>query len=339
MIVNYEKFGLKCGIEIHQQLNTKKLFCNCPSVLRDDEPHFVVKRTLRAVAGELGEVDVAAAYEMMKGRHFNYEGYSDTTCLVEFDEAPPAPMNNEALTAAIQISTLLNAKPADEIQVMRKTVVNGSNTTGFQRTALIARNGFLETKNGKVNIQTICVEEEAAREIRKDEESVTFRLDRLGIPLVEVVTGPEIKTPEHCKEVAEKIGMIVRSTGKAKRGIGTIRQDINVSIAEGNRVEIKGAQELHLLPKLIEMEIIRQINLLEIKKELERKFAKKTKIEIKDITNVFKNTGAELIKKALALENGSVMAIPVPFFSKLIGKELQTGRRLGTEFSDRAKVV
>ena len=145
MEIDYEKFGLKCGIEIHQQLSTKKLFCNCPSCRREDAPHFVVRRKLRAVAGETGEVDIAAQQETEKELEFDYEGYSDTTCLVEFDEAPPAPLNEEALRVALQASLVLNAKPVHEIQVMRKTVVNGSNTTGFQRTALVSRNGCLET--------------------------------------------------------------------------------------------------------------------------------------------------------------------------------------------------
>ncbi|MEM4336400.1 MAG: Glu-tRNA(Gln) amidotransferase subunit GatE [Candidatus Woesearchaeota archaeon] len=338
MIINYEKFGLKCGLEIHQQLETKKLFCNCDSVLKNEEPHFVVSRTLRAVEGEMGDIDVAAAYEMLKGRRFIYEGYYDTTCLVEFDEAPPNPMNKEALETALQVSLLLNAKPVDEINIMRKTVIDGSNTTGFQRTALIATKGYIETSQGRVTIPTICIEEESARQIAKEDGTVIYRLDRLGIPLIEVATGPEIKSPDQCKEVAEKIGMVIRSTGKSKRGLGTVRQDINVSIAEGNRVEIKGAQDLNLIPKIVELEIIRQLNLIEIKKELYRRFAKKTKIEVKDATRIFRNTNSEIIKKALS-EGGVVLAIAVPFFSKLLGKELQRGRRLGTEISDRAKII
>ena len=339
MIVNYEKFGLRCGLEIHQQLNTRKLFCSCPSALRDDTPHFVVRRNLRAVSGEMGEVDVAAAYEMLKENEFDYEGYSDTTCLVEFDEAPPNPLNREALVAVLQASMLLNARPVDEIQVMRKTVVNGSNTAGFQRTALVAKNGFVETREGMVRVPTVCIEEEAARPMKKGENIVTYRLDRLGIPLIEIATDPDIKTPEQCREVAERLGMIVRSTGKAKRGIGTIRQDINVSIAGGSRVEIKGAQELNLIPRIVELEIIRQNNLIEIKKELEKRFARKTKIIPKDATKIFAHTDSEIIKRALAAAGGAVIAIPVPFFSKLIGKEVQPGKRLGTEFSDRAKAV
>jgi len=337
MEIDYEKFGLKCGIEIHQQLNTKKLFCNCPSLLRDDAPQFVVKRKLRAVAGETGEIDIAAIQEMEKGREFEYEGYSDTTCLIEFDEAPPNPINNEALSVALQTSLLLNAQPVDEIQVMRKTVIDGSNTTGFQRTALVARNGFIETKKGRVGIPSICIEEEAARIIKKEGNIVTYRLDRLGIPLIEIATLPDIKTPEQCREVAEKIGMILRSTGKVKRGIGTIRQDINISIKEGNRVEIKGVQELKLIPQIVELEIIRQQNLIEIKKLLEERNAVRTGMGIKDVTQLFQKTQCEIIKNALS-RGGVVLALAAPFFSGLLKKEIQKGKRLGTELSDHAKL-
>ncbi len=337
MEIDYEKFGLKCGIEIHQQLSTKKLFCNCPSCLREDAPHFVVRRKLRAVAGETGEVDIAAQQETEKELEFDYEGYSDTTCLVEFDEAPPAPLNEEALRVALQASLVLNAKPVHEIQVMRKTVVNGSNTTGFQRTALVSRNGCLETSMGNVTIPSICIEEEAAKIIKKEGNLVTYRLDRLGIPLVEIATGPDIKTPEQCKEAAEKIGMILRSTGKAKRGIGTIRQDVNISIKDGSRVEIKGVQDLKMIPQIVEIEIIRQLNLIEIRKMLESRNAKKTKMEIKDISSVFRNTQSGILKNALQ-NGGLIVAIPVPFFSGLLKKETQRGKRLGTELSDHAKI-
>jgi len=337
MEIDYEKFGLKCGIEIHQQLNTKKLFCNCPSILRDDAPQFVVKRKLRAVAGETGEIDIAAMHETEKGMEFGYEGYSDTTCLVEFDEAPPNPMNSEALNAALQVSLMLNSKPVDEIQVMRKTVVNGSNTTGFQRTSLVSKNGFIDTTYGRVGVTIVCIEEEAAREIKKEGNVVTYRLDRLGIPLIEIATAPDIKTPEQCKETAEKIGMILRSTGKVRRGLGTIRQDINISIKEGNRVEVKGVQDLKLIPLIVELEIIRQLNLIEIKKMLEDRNAVKTGMAIKNISPVFKNTQCGIIKNALA-NGGAVLAIPVPFFSGILKKEIQRGKRLGSELSDHAKM-
>ncbi|MEM4152509.1 MAG: Glu-tRNA(Gln) amidotransferase subunit GatE [Candidatus Pacearchaeota archaeon] len=267
-MIDYEKVGLKCGIEIHQQLDTNKLFCECPSVLRQDEPDIIVKRKLYAPAGEIGKVDIAAAYEQSKKKTYVYEAYSDTTCLVELDEEPPHEINQEALRIALQISLLLNAKPLAVTQVMRKTVVDGSNTSGFQRTLLLATDGYVEVNDKKIGIATICLEEDAARIIKQDENESVFRLDRLGIPLVEIATKPEISTPEEAKAVALKIGEILRSC-KVKRGIGTIRQDVNMSIEGGSRVEIKGVQEPALIAKTIETEVERQLKLLKEKKKIE----------------------------------------------------------------------
>ena len=262
--LNYEALGFKAGLEIHQQLDTRKLFCNCLSFLRQDEPDFVVKRKLHVVAGESGEVDIAAMHEAEKERTFLYEGY-DTTCLVELDEEPPHELNKDALKVALQIAVFLNAKIFPITQIMRKTVVNGSNTSGFQRTILIARDGWIVTKSGRVGIESICLEEDAAREISKEGNEVLFRLDRLGIPLVEIATAPDMKNAEHVKEVALYIGKVLRNC-KVKRGIGTIRQDINVSIKGGNRVEIKGFQEPSMMTKTIDNEINRQVTLLKMGK-------------------------------------------------------------------------
>ena len=260
--MDYEKLGFKSGLEIHQQLEGKKLFCSCPALnLRNTQADIVFERKLRAVIGETGEVDKAAAFEMAKGKKFIYEGDSKDCCLVEMDESPPGPINKEMVNVALEIALLLNAKIVDEIQVMRKTVIDGSNTTGFQRTALIAYGGVLPTSKGIVKIPIICLEEEAAQPLEKTENYTKYRLDRLGIPLIEIATAADIKDPEHAKETAEKIGMILRSTGKVKRGIGTIRQDVNVSIKGKNRVEIKGFQDIKSMAKIIEKEIERQIKL------------------------------------------------------------------------------
>jgi Glu-tRNA(Gln) amidotransferase subunit E-like FAD-binding protein len=264
--LDYEILGLKCGLEIHQQLDSSKLFCNCPSVLRKDEPDFIVKRKLHAVAGETGDVDVAAQYQAALGKEFVYQGYNGTTCLVELDEEPPHEINQEALKIAMHISLLLNCEIVPVGQIMRKAVVDGSNTGGFQRSVLIARDGFIETKHGRVGIQYVYLEEDAARKVSKDGNIVVFRLDRLGIPLVEIVTAPDIKTPEQAKEVALHIGQILRAC-KVRRGIGTIRQDVNVSISGHPRAEIKGFQDPKIFVKVVEKEVQRQLADLEQKKK------------------------------------------------------------------------
>jgi glutamyl-tRNA(Gln) amidotransferase subunit E len=239
--MDYKALGLVAGIEIHQQLDTKeKLFCHCPTKLREAGEHSgEFFRFLRATESEMGEIDRAAKEEMKRDRKFQYYTYN-TTCLVENDEEPPAPLNDEALSVCLTIGKMFGMTPIPQIHVMRKLVIDGSNTSGFQRTALVAVKGALP--NGG-EIETICLEEEAAQRVKDD----LFSLDRLGIPLIEITTSPCMHTPEEVQKVAEYIGMVLRSTGKVKRGIGTIRQDVNISIASGARVEIKGVQELDLI--------------------------------------------------------------------------------------------
>jgi len=270
---DYSKIGFKCGLEIHQQLDAgTKLFCNCPSVLRTDAPDFEIKRRLHAIAGESGEVDVAAKYQASLDKEFVYQGYKDTTCLVELDEEPPHEINREALKIALQIALLLNCTIQPITQIMRKTVIDGSNTSGFQRTIMIARDGYVESTNGRVGIDALFLEEDACRPASggEDETSISkvYKLDRLGIPMIEIATAPDIKTPEQAKEVALHIGDILRSCS-VKRGIGTIRQDVNMSIRGGNRVEIKGMQDMKIFIDVIKNEIERQKKLgKEVKPEV-----------------------------------------------------------------------
>src|SRR3989344_1935525 len=269
MPLDYVKLGFKCGLEIHQQLEGKKLFCSCPTVIRKEEPDFIVKRRLRASAGESGARDQAAAFEQAKQKEFAYQGYYDSICLVELDEEPPHSVNPQALQTSIQIAKLLNCKVVDRIIFMRKTVVDGSNTSAFQRTALIGRNGHLEVNGKKVGIDTVCVEEEACQVMARKEKEDVYNLSRLGIPLIEIATDASIHSPEECKVVAEKLGLILRSVPGMKRGIGTIRQDVNVSIKGGARTEIKGFQEFKAIPKVVDFEVTRQLELVKQGKEVE----------------------------------------------------------------------
>lgn len=332
--MDYQKIGFKCGIEIHQQLDTKKLFCNCTSEIIEKEPDYTIERKLRASAGETEEIDIAATQEAKKQKKTHYQGYKDNTCLIELDEAPPQPINQEALQTVLQVSKILQAETIDQIQAMRKIIVDGSNTSGFQRTALIAINGKLNTSLGEIKIPTISIEEDSARIIQQDKENTTYRLDRLGIPLIEIGTSADIKTPEHCKETAEKLGMILRSTGKVKRGLGTIRQDINISIKEGDRIEIKGAQDLQSIPKIAENEAKRQLALIEIRDQLKNKEAI-NKLEPKKIKHLFTNTQSQILQKATQ----EIIGIRLKGFSGILGKELMPNHRFGTEISQRLKTI
>lgn len=258
--MDYKSLGFRCGIEVHQQLNTKKLFCDCPSLVNDpNKPDVILRRRLRASMGELGEIDEAAKFEQARNRDFIYEGCSSSSCLIEYDEEPIKMINEEALEAALEMALLLKMKILEEVHVMRKVVVDGSNVSGFQRTMLIATDGYIETSKGKVGVATLCLEEEAAKKIKTEENTVTYRLDRLGVPLLEIATKSEIIDGEHAKEVASTIGMILRSTGRVIRGLGSIRQDINLSIKDNPRIELKGFQDLKNIPKVIEKEVNRQL--------------------------------------------------------------------------------
>lgn len=333
---DYRSLGLICGIEIHQQLDTRcKLFCGCPTTLQDvANSNLQFFRYLRPARSELGEIDRAALEETLVARRFIYYSY-DTTCLVEADEEPPSIINPEALEIALIIGRLLGMRIVDEIHTMRKTVIDGSNTSGFQRTAFIASDGSIETPSGRVGIGILCLEEEAARIVEDRGDELVFSLDRLGIPLVEIGTAPDIISPQHAREVASRLGMILRSTGRVKRGLGTIRQDVNVSIAGGARVEIKGVQELNLIDRIVELEVLRQVRLLEICSELKGRKALVTG-EFIDVTDIFLSSSSRVISSSLK-GGGVVLAACLKGFGGLVGREVQPDRRLGTELSDRSK--
>ncbi|NYT05040.1 MAG: Glu-tRNA(Gln) amidotransferase subunit GatE [Methanomicrobiales archaeon] len=323
--MDYKAIGLKAGIEIHQQLDTReKLFCHCPTVLRDVlDRNGEFFRYLRATESELGEIDRAAEEEMKQVRQFAYYAY-DTTCLVENDEEPPAPLNPEAMEICLTLAKMTGATPVPSVHVMRKLVIDGSNTSGFQRTALVALGGSVPAG---ARIETLCLEEEAAQRVEGD----VFSLDRLGIPLVEITTAPDMRTPEQVREVAAYIGMLLRSTGRVKRGLGTIRQDINISIAGGARVEIKGVQELDLIDEVVRREVARQQHLIAIRDELRARGAAIHAVYF-DVTGLFAATKSAILKKAPL-----ILALRLIGFAGLVGREIQPGRRLGSEMADYAK--
>ncbi len=338
--VDYGRIGLKVGLEIHQQLNTKaKLFCDCRPELFKEEPELTFLRRLRPTQSELGQIDPAAYFEFQKGVRIRYEANNATSCLVEMDEEPPHPLNLEAVETVLTAALLMKAKPVDEIHVMRKTVIDGSNTTGFQRTCVIALNGEIKVGEKTVPIQHASLEEDAARKTCDEEGNIIrYRIDRLGIPLIEVATAPVIYSPKEAEEVALAIGSILRATGKVIRGLGTIRQDINISIPNGALIEIKGLQELELVSLAVEYEVQRQLNLIKIKEDLERIGARREELadEFCDVTEVFKQTKCKVLRKALDRKQ-QILAAKLPKFSGFLKRELLPDFRLGTEMADRAR--
>lgn len=340
--IDVKALGLKAGLEIHQQLDTKhKLFCSCPtSLASEDEEKDEFIRQLRPTRSELGEVDIAALFEWRKGRLYHYHAPRRVSCLVEADEEPPHEINREAVAIGLAMAKAFGSTIVDEIYVMRKIVIDGSNTTGFQRTAIVALGGSITIPSGKqIGIQSIAVEEDAARKLGEKGRFIHYNLDRLGIPLIEISTAPDIESPEEAYDAALTIGQMLRLTGRVKRGIGTIRQDLNVSIKGGVKTEIKGVQRLDLLPKIVLYEAIRQYRLLQIRDELRSRGIREEDVrsqKIVDVTDVFKDTKSKIIARVIK-RGGRVLAVKLPGFHGILGTEVQPGRRFGTELADYAR--
>jgi len=328
--MDYRALGLKCGLEVHQQLATHKLFCECPSHL-DAEVGSTFLRRLRPTQSELGEVDAAAVEEARRKLAFVYET-TRNTCLVEADEEPPHDPNEEALDVTLMIALLLNADPVPEVHFMRKIVIDGSNTTGFQRSALVAMGGHIDVNGKRIGVPTILLEEDAARKVSEAEGEVRYRLDRLGIPLVEVSTTPDIETPDEARDVALAIGSLLRATRKVLRGIGTIREDVNISIRGGARIEIKGVQELGMIATFVEKEAARQLLFLDVAEELHRRGVGSVTAETKDVTSIFARTESKVVRTALK-KGGKVLAWPLRGFAGLLKS------KLGPELAAHARVA
>ncbi|MGC8556909.1 MAG: Glu-tRNA(Gln) amidotransferase subunit GatE [Fervidicoccus sp.] len=337
--IDFRKIGLKVGLEIHQQLKTeRKLFCNCP-ISSEEGREELFERSLRPTTSEFGEVDIAAYFEWKKGRRYRYHAPHPSSCLVEADEEPPHEINREALEVVIGISKALGSIPVDEVHVMRKIVIDGSNTSGFQRTMLVSIGGRIEVEGKSYRIQTICLEEDAARK-GEDEGNIShYILDRLGIPLIEIATAPDIETPEEAQKVALYIGQLLRLSGKVKRGIGTIRQDLNISIEGGEKVEIKGVQELKILAKTVELEAMRQLRLLEIREELKKRGLSEQDVKLSpiDVTDILKRSQSKIVRANLSKPKGKALAQILHRFKGILGTEVQPNRRFGTELADYAR--
>ncbi len=327
-----DEHSIKAGLEIHQQLDTTKLFCDCPSALSETVSGTVFRR-LRVSRSEMGEIDRAAEWQSSMDRLFRYE-VTDNSCLVELDEEPPHEVNTEAVFTGLEMAMLLHSEPVEEVHFMRKIVVDGSNTAGFQRTALIATGGYISVGSRRIRIQTICCEEDACRRMERSGDTVVYRLDRLGVPLLEIATEPDIDSPELLKETARRIGQLLRATGRVKRGIGTIREDLNISVPGGSRVEIKGVQELGMLPGIALREASRQRRLAEATAELQKRGAHRPGPSWRDVTHLFASCQSEIIRNALSSRH-IVGAAVLPSFDGLLSSGGTSV--IGTEIAQRVR--
>jgi glutamyl-tRNA(Gln) amidotransferase subunit E len=327
---------VKAGLEVHQQLATGKLFCDCPAELSETVTRTVTRR-LRATGGENHAIDAAAAFQASRNLTFEYEA-TPTSCLVELDEEPPHPLDPEALDVALTMALLLDARPLDEVEVMRKIVVDGSNTSGFQRTALVAVDGRLEVDGRTYSIPTICLEEDAARKVDESKGGIRYRLDRLGIPLVEIATGPEIRSGPEARAVAEELGILLRATGRVRRGIGTIREDVNVSADGGARVELKGVQDLRKIHQYVDGEVERQKVLLAAHQTLRERAAHVPDDPPVDVSEVVRGSATGPLADALRT-GGVVVGTGLPGFGGLLAPPGSSRERLGRELADRARAA
>ena len=324
MLTNPLAINLKVGLEIHQQLATgTKLFCQC-DCNEDEEYTLVLSRNLRPAQSELGIINPAALFEFKKIQSVKYHAASRTSCLVEADEEPPHHVNRDALESALIFSLALNSDIFDEIHVMRKIVIDGSNTGGFQRTMLISMGGFIEVNGKKTGVQSICLEEDAAKLISDNNNLREYGLDRLGIPLVEIALEPISGTPQEVMQLALGLGRILRASKRVARGIGSIRQDVNISIENGRVVEIKGVQKLEQLVKVIEYEVIRQHGLMIIANILknERGIAEiRIDNRIVDVTDILRASSSKKILESLKDQNTVYKAIKIEGFAGILGYE------------------
>jgi glutamyl-tRNA(Gln) amidotransferase subunit E len=333
---------LKVGLEIHQQLaSNNKLFCDC-KIIDSNLYDFTFSRNLRPTQSEMGSYDQAALFESKKIKVVNYESSRNANCLIESDEEPPKMVNTEALELVLTISLALNCTIEDELHVMRKIVIDGSNTTGFQRTILVGRNGFLDVEGVRVGIQSVCLEEDTARIInddKKESEIKAFSLDRLGIPLIEIALEPISNSPNFVKNVAQTVGRLLRSTKKVARGLGSIRQDVNISTENGPVVEVKGVQQLSQLPLVIEYERKRQDALHQIANELKkRKIDESSFIDnVTDVTQLLSKSSSKVVKKILTGDS-RFMAFVLRGFKGILSFEPYPTIRFGKELGDLVKV-
>ena len=330
-----EALGFMCGIEVHQQLATGKLHSRQPSTLFEDGIDDIegrwpsAHRRLRAARGEGGRIDIAARFEQRRNRSFIYF-QSPNAGLIEMDEAPPLEHDADAVDVVLTMAAMMDAKPVGALQAMRKTVVDGSNTSGFQRTTLVATHGSIPTPSGPVGVDVICLEEDSARKLEtrstSNGEQVVYTLDRLGVPLVEVATAPDVQTPEHAKETALALGTLLRDTRRVRRGLGSIRQDLNVSIGAGDRVEIKGCQDLDWIPRIIRLEMARQLHFHRLANELRAELGVEPLPSHRDLDNAeVEASVAEAVSAKMPFELRDVSTNFAKCESKMIVESMASG--------------
>jgi glutamyl-tRNA(Gln) amidotransferase subunit E len=338
---DYAEIGLRSGLEIHQQLLTsKKIFCRCPAGLYSDDYDSEILRHMRPTLSELGEYDGTALMEFKTKKEIIYRINRDSVCTYEMDDTPPFMLNDDALDIALEVAMMLNLNLVDELHIARKQYLDGSIPTGFQRTTIVGVDGWIPYRGRKIGIYQLGLEEDACREVSDIGHQRVYLTDRLGMPLIEPVTHPDMRTPQEVAEVGEILRRLMRTTGKVRTGHGSTRQDVNVSVSGSTRIEIKGVPSLRRIPRLVYNEAMRQWNLLRIRGLLaERGITPDTfRSSAHDVTRLFAKTGFQPLRRALN-EGAEVRCVKLDGFAGILGERTQTDTIFAKELSDRARVV
>lgn len=340
---DYQRIGFMSGLEVHQQLKTKrKLFCNCPAghYHKNNEYDAELIRHMRPTLSELGEYDGTALMEFKTKKEIVYRINNQTACTYEVDDTPPFPVNKEALEIALEISLLSKLNIVGEVHITRKQYLDGSIPTGFQRTAILGVEGEIELKNKKVKLIQLSIEEDSCREISDVGHKRVYKTDRLGMPLIETVTYPELYTPDELMEAAQYIRFLNRSTGKVRTGIGAGREDVNVSCAGGTRVEIKGVAHNTWIPELSHNEAFRQWALLNVRKILLSRVPDPSAWSMKHLAVNFDKFETLNIELKSARDRGfKLVLINLPKFKGILSHFTQPGRCFAHEIEERIKVI
>jgi glutamyl-tRNA(Gln) amidotransferase subunit E len=339
----YSELGFKCGLEVHQQLKTaKKLFCRCPSGIYHGPEDFnaEVIRHMRPTLSELGEYDGTALMEFKTRKNIIYRINNRTACTYEIDDTPPFPLNREALDIAIEVALLLKTNVVGELHITRKQYLDGSIPTGFQRTAIVGIEGdFSISGDRKIRVIQLSIEEESCREVSDIGHWRTYTTDRLGMPLIETVTYPDMLTPDEAAEAGHYIRFLTRSTGKVRTGIGAAREDVNVSITGGTRVEIKGVAHIKWIPELTHNEAFRQKALLTIKEILKQRVSSPSRWSITHRELSISQIPDGLPIDKFDMDHFKVVAVNLPDFGGILSFFTQPGKSFANELSDRLKVI
>nr|MEE4267143.1 Glu-tRNA(Gln) amidotransferase subunit GatE [Candidatus Krumholzibacteria bacterium] len=338
----YAELGFMVGLEVHQQLLTRrKLFCRCPAGQYNKEDHQAeVLRHMRPTLSEMGEYDGTALMEFKTRKNIIYLLNNQTVCTYEMDDAPPFEIDDEALDRSIAVTMMLGCNVVGEVHITRKQYLDGSIPTGFQRTAIIGTDGDIPYRDRQIHIRQVSIEEDSCREVSDEGHVRTYLTDRLGMPLIETVTDPDMKTPLEAMEVGQVIRHLARSSGLVRTGSGAGRQDVNVSVTGGTRIEIKGVNSLRAIPRLVHNEALRQRTLVGIQGELKRRGITPETIADKgfDVTSIVRGTECRFIAKALE-KGATALAIPLPGFQGLLQLQTQPRTSFLKEFSDRIRVI